>query len=109
MASQPNPGWFLWTGDDEILVYNRADAYRLTHIDQRPQASLHLNHNSDGNDVVVLSGIAERIANVPPADHSPDYMAKYGERMISASGSTEAFAARYSVPLRVRVTRVRGF
>lgn len=42
---QPNPVWFLWE-DDGFLIYNRADANRLTHIAKRPQVSL--NFDGDG-------------------------------------------------------------
>src|SRR5882724_4677941 len=33
---QPNPVWFLWEGEDTILVYNRTDANRVTHVRRAP-------------------------------------------------------------------------
>jgi PPOX class probable F420-dependent enzyme len=106
---QPNPVWFLWNGADEILTYNRADAHRLAHIADRPQVSLHFNSDRAGNNVIVLRGIAEHADGEPPCDQLPEYLAKYGTAMANVSGSAAAFAATYSVPIRIRLTRVRGF
>lgn len=106
---QPNPVWFLWTGDDEIIVYTFPSAHRLTHIAERPLVSLNLNSAADGGQIVVMRGKAERDDDLPPTAESPEYLAKYKERMAMVSGSVDAFSATYSVPLRIRVTRVRGF
>lgn len=106
---QPNPVWFIWDGADEILTYNLPDAYRIAHIAQRPNASLHFNSNSSGDDIVVLRGVAEQVDDVPPPDESPEYVAKYGDDMPRITGTAEAFAARYSAPVRIRIDRVRGY
>jgi PPOX class probable F420-dependent enzyme len=106
---QPNPVWFIWPHDDEILTYNTPGAHRLAHIAARPAVSLHFNSAEDGNDVVVARGVAERADDEPPPHQAPAYLAKYRDAMIRISGSLEAFAAEYRVPVRVRMTRVRGY
>jgi PPOX class probable F420-dependent enzyme len=106
---QPNPVWFIWPHDDEILTYNTPSAHRLAHITARPAVSLHFNSGEDGNDVVVARGIAERVDDEPPPHQSPAYLAKYRDAMITISGSLEAFSSEYSVPVRVRMTRIRGY
>jgi len=105
---QPNPVWFIWDGGDEILTYNLPDSYRIAHIADRPNVALHFDGNRAGNDIVVLRGHAEPVDGLPAADASPDYVAKYGPDMARISGSADAFAARYSQPVRVKITRVRG-
>jgi len=35
-------------------------------------------------------------------------VAKYGDGMARLSGSIEKFGKRFSVPLRIEITRVRG-
>jgi PPOX class probable F420-dependent enzyme len=42
-----------------LLVYNRSDANRLTHIRRRPQVCLHFDGNGRGGDIVVLAGRAQ--------------------------------------------------
>jgi PPOX class probable F420-dependent enzyme len=105
---QPNPVWFLWDGTS-ILVYNRSDANRLTHIRSRPQVCLHFDSNGRGGDIVVLTGRAQIVEDHPLPHELPDYLDKYRESMIRVSGITEAFSEAYPVPVRVQVTRVRGF
>jgi PPOX class probable F420-dependent enzyme len=104
---QPTPVWFVWD-DGDVLVYSRHNARRLAHLRGNAQVSLHFNANARGGDVVVLSGPAELVDGEPPHD-VPAYLAKYRDQMIRVSGSLEAFSAEYSVPLRVRVDRLRGF
>lgn len=106
---QPNPVWFVWSGEDEVVVYSYRGAYRLTHIAAHPQVALHFNSTSNGDEVVVLRGRAERADELPGPDVSPEYLAKYRDGMIQVMGSLESFATDYSVPIRVRLTRVRGF
>jgi PPOX class probable F420-dependent enzyme len=105
---QPNPVWFLWDGDASVLVYNRADAHRLAHIDAQPNVALHLDGNGRGGDIVVLSGTARRAPELPAAHENPDYVTKYGDGMRRVSGSLEQFAQDYSVALLVDIRRIRG-
>jgi PPOX class probable F420-dependent enzyme len=105
---QPNPVWFLLE-DDEILVYNTPKVNRVNHIKARPQVSLNLNSDADGNGIVVITGLARVVPDAPPADEHPAYMAKYAERAARISGDATAFARNYSVAVRVAITKVRGF
>jgi PPOX class probable F420-dependent enzyme len=105
---QPNPVWFLWH-ESSLLVYNRPDANRLTHLAHRPRVSLHLDGNRRGGDVVVLTGSAQILNGHPLPHEVPDYLGKYRESMIRVSGSPEAFSEAYPVPVLVEITRVRGF
>jgi PPOX class probable F420-dependent enzyme len=105
---QPNPVWFLWDGDASLLVYNRPNAHRLTHLDARPNLALHVDGDGRGGDIVVLAGTARRAPEVPPADQHADYVAKYGDGMRRVSGSLEQFARDYAVPVRIDIRRIRG-
>jgi PPOX class probable F420-dependent enzyme len=105
---QPNPVWFLWE-DDGFLIYNRAEANRLEHIRHRPQVSLNFDGDGNGGDIVVFRGTARLLAGRPLPHEVPEYLAKYGESMVRISGSADEFGEAYPVPLRVDVTRVRGY
>jgi PPOX class probable F420-dependent enzyme len=106
---QPNPVWFLWEDPAGIVVYNRADANRLRHVEHRPQVALHFDGNGRGGDIVVLAGHAQPAHDLPPPHEHAGYLAKYGTAMSRVSGDPEAFSAAYPVALRVLVRRVRGF
>ena len=105
---QPNPVWFLWD-EPGLLVYNRPDANRLTHLRARPRVSLHLDGDGHGGNIVVLTGHAQVLDGYRLPHELPGYLEKYREAMIRVSGSPEAFSQAYPVPVRVEVTRVRGF
>jgi PPOX class probable F420-dependent enzyme len=105
---QPNPVWFIWDGSG-ILVYNRPDAHRLTHVRRRPRVALHFDGNGQGGDIVVISGRAEVVDGEALPHQVPDYVAKYGPRMNRVSGSLEEFSRQYPVPIWIRDVGVRGW
>jgi PPOX class probable F420-dependent enzyme len=106
---QPAPVWFLWDdASSSALVYSKGDAKRLAHMRAHARVALHLDGNGTGGDIVVLTGEAGEAPDEPPASTNPVYLAKYGERITGGWGTGENFDSIYSVPLRIRVHRVRG-
>jgi PPOX class probable F420-dependent enzyme len=106
-APQPVPVWFLWDGADGVLLYSRPDKPKLRNMAANPRVSLHLDGNGQGGDIVVLSGTAAQ-SDDPPADQVEEYVAKY-RPLIERNGWTPAsFAADYSVPVRISLTRLSG-
>ncbi len=104
---QPNPVWFVLDGEG-ILVYNRPDAHRLTHVVTRSGVALHFDGNGRGGDIVVITGRAELMPDQPPPHEHPAYLTKYRDHMIRVSGTPEAFSRQYPVALRVVPLKVRG-
>ena len=106
-APVPMPVWFVWDGDESVLMYSQPSP-RVRNIEAHPHVSLNFQGDGRGGDIVVLSGDAEIDEGGPPADRSPDYLAKYDEHIARIGMTPETFAQRYSVPVRVRFTRLRG-
>jgi PPOX class probable F420-dependent enzyme len=107
---QPNPVWFLWEEDVEsVLIYNANAAHRIAHVAARPTVSMNFNSDSDGGDVMVFAGVAEHAGDAPANNDHEAYLAKYAELIVEIGSDREKFAADYSVPLRIRITKVRGF
>lgn len=104
---QPVPVWFLWDGASSILLYSRPGKPKLRNVEGNPRVSLHLDGNGQGGDIVVCLGEA-RISDDPPADRIPEYVAKYSALIERNRWTPASFAADYSVPLRMAITRVRG-
>jgi PPOX class probable F420-dependent enzyme len=105
---QPAPVWFHWDGSS-ILVYSHGEAKRLAHLRANPKVALHFDSEGDGAHVVVLTGDAAVEEDAPPVHENPDYLAKYGGRITGGWGTAEHFASIYSVPVRIRPKRVRGY
>jgi PPOX class probable F420-dependent enzyme len=104
---QPAPVWFLWD-NSSVLVYSQGDAKRLAHLRANPRVALHFDGNGTGGDIVVLTGDAEIVPDEPSVPQNPEYLAKYGDRITGGWQTAENFASTYSVPVRIRLKRLRG-
>jgi PPOX class probable F420-dependent enzyme len=105
---QPNPIWFVWDAG-EILFYSQPNKAKLRHIARHPRVALHFEGGELSEDVIVLSGDARIVADAPPLNEVPAYLEKYAEHITRINSTVEAFAASYSVAVRVRPTKVRGW
>jgi PPOX class probable F420-dependent enzyme len=103
----PRPVWFLWDGAESVVVYSQPGA-RVRSIEANPRVTLSFSGDGRGGDIVVLSGRATVDAEAPPADRADDYRAKYDAHIARIGMTPESFAQRYSVPLRIGITRVDG-
>jgi PPOX class probable F420-dependent enzyme len=107
-APVPSPVWFWWDGADDVLVFSLPNTARTRNIERNPKVSLHFDGDGYGGDIVIISGRASLEPDAPPANQVPGYVSKYGwgfERLLI---SPAKFAERYSVPIRIRLTKVRG-
>jgi PPOX class probable F420-dependent enzyme len=107
-APSPNPVWFLWDGAASVRIYSLPDAARVRHMRANPGVSLNFPGDARGGDVVVLTGTAQLRPGDPRADADPDYLAKYSDDIGRIGLTTPRFAQRYSLPVVVSLTRVRG-
>jgi PPOX class probable F420-dependent enzyme len=108
-APQPNPVGFLWDGGASLLTYNQVKAKRLANIRRQPLVSLHFDSNGSGGDIVVFAGTAEILDDYPAAPDNSAWLEKYSEEIYARFGDAVKFAETYSVPVRIHLTRVRGF
>jgi PPOX class probable F420-dependent enzyme len=102
----PSPVWFLWDGGESVLMYSIPGA-RVRNIETNRRVALNFAGDGRGGDIVVLSGKATVDSAAPPAD-AGDYSVKYDEHIARMDMTPETFAERYSVPVRIHLTGVRG-
>ena len=105
---RPIPVWFLWDGDRSILLYSRPEKRKLANIAANPRVSLNLDSDGVDADIVICWGQV-RVSDDPPADQVPDYVAKYAVRIEALGWTPESFAADFSVPLRIELSRIHGW
>jgi len=106
-APLPSPVWFVWDGAEEVTMHSRPSA-RVRNVEANPNVTLNFAGDGRGGDIVVLSGHATPDTTLPAADASPAYLAKYDEHIARIGHTPETFAQAYSVPVRIRLTRLRG-
>jgi PPOX class probable F420-dependent enzyme len=105
---RPIPVWFLWDGDRSILLYSRPDKRKLANIAANPRVSLNLDSDGVDADIVICWGQV-RVSDDPPAEQLPDYVTKYAVRIEALGWTPEGFAADFSVPLRIELSRIHGW
>jgi PPOX class probable F420-dependent enzyme len=103
----PSPVWFVWDGADSVHVYSRPSA-RVRNVEANPRVTLSFGGDGRGGDIVVLSGRARVDEDAPPVESAHAYRAKYDDHIARIGMTPESFAARYSVPVRVALARLRG-
>jgi PPOX class probable F420-dependent enzyme len=104
----PTPIWFLWDGET-ILVYSVPDKPKLRHIAENPRVALALRTDERGDDLVVITGEAVVDESAPAAFELPEYVEKYRDAIARLGSDPEEFSGGYSVPVRIKPTRLRAW
>ncbi len=100
--------WFLPDGTDELVIYS-LPSLRAENIGSGSKVALNLN-SQGGGAVATFTGQARVDDSIPPVHHNAAYLAKYRVNIEQHLGMTvEAFAGKYHVPIRVRLTGVRAW
>ena len=104
----PTPVWFWWDGET-VLVYSQREKPKLRHIAANPRVALALRTDEYGDDIVVLTGDASVDPSAPAADQVPGYAEKYRDLIARLGAEPAGFAGEYSVPIRIRPTKLRAW
>jgi PPOX class probable F420-dependent enzyme len=107
-APLPRPVWFVWDGDESVLVYSQPGA-RVRNIERNPRVTLNFDGDGRGGDIVVFSGGAMIDGDAPPADRNAEYLARYDEHIDRIGMTPATFARHYEVAVRIRLTHLSGF
>jgi PPOX class probable F420-dependent enzyme len=100
------PVWFLMREDETILLYSQPGKEKLRNIVHNPKVSLGLDVTDIGRNIVRVEGIAKVAHDQPAANHQPEYLAKYIERIGAMFGTPERFAELFSTSLLIKPTRL---
>lgn len=104
----PTPIWFWWDGET-ILVYSQPDKPKLRHIASNPRVAVALSVDEVGDLRAVITGEAEVDQSAPAAFELPEYIEKYRAEIDRLGTDPEQFSAAYSVPIRIRPTKLRAW
>jgi len=110
LTPQPRPVWFIWDDGKTFLIFSQPGTHKVAHIKEHPNVALHFNTDEKADeDVIVFVGVAEIDAGAPPAYQVPDYVEKYKGGMAELGSNPEKFSGEYSVAIRVKPGKVRGW
>ena len=107
---QPRPVWFILEGDT-LLMYSQPSAFKLKHIVNNPNVSLHFNTPDEKGeeDVVVFSGKAKIDTKALPVNKNKAYMRKYRAGITALGATPEQFTGAYTTAVRIQLTSLRGW
>lgn len=105
---QPNPVWFIWE-DDTVLTWVQPHSARMKNLPENPNVSLHFPSSPSASEVTVLTGVAEVDESVGSFRNYPQYAAKYDDLWQHLGMTAESAEREFSVPLRIRPSKLRGF
>lgn len=105
---QSSAVWFV-IDDDDIVVYSRPDATRLTNLAHNDRIAFNLRGDATGDGITTLEGRAVIDATFPTPAGCPEYVAKYREEIVRLGWTVESYDTDFSMPLRISVDRVRAW
>ena len=97
------PVWFWWDGET-VLVFSKPDQ-KVRNLRQTPHVMLALDSAEQGEDIVMLRGVATLLDEPISAVMSPAYAEKYAALLREIGSSAERMAAEYTQPIRIRPTK----
>ncbi|HEX5579053.1 MAG TPA: pyridoxamine 5'-phosphate oxidase family protein [Candidatus Limnocylindria bacterium] len=97
---------FLWEWDS-LIFYSKPGTPKLRNIARNPLVSFHLQSDAHGDDVLTIEGRAAVDRDIPPSDVYAPYQAKYAQPLAHWKMDEAETARDFSVPIRIRPTRVR--
>ena len=103
---QSSPVWFLWR-DGEVVVYSKPTTQKVRNVQSNPRVGVHLRDVDEGSDIISIEGDATIDEQYPSAAAIPAYVTKYKAMIADLGMDPAGFAKAYSVPIRIRPTRMR--
>ena len=104
----PAPVWFLWQEPDTVLVWTQPSTKRLRNLEANPHVGLHFDGDGRGGNIVALAAEATIDPSVGPASAVDAYVEKYADHIRRIGLDPGSFSQRYSVPLRIALSRLTG-
>jgi len=103
---QSSPVWFLYV-DGEIVVYSKPTTQKVRNVQSNAKVAVHLRDVDEGSDIVSIEGTAEIDESYPAAAAIPAYVTKYRSMIADINMDPDSFAKSYSVPIRIRPSKIR--
>src|SRR5207244_10800804 len=94
--------------DRSTLRYSRAEKPKVANVAANANVSLNLDSDGIEADIVVVWG-QMHVSDDPPSNEVPAYVEKYAGRIEALGWTPESFAADFSVPLRIDISRIHGW
>ena len=102
------PVWFLWDGNT-VLMFSQPQKQKIRNLRKNARVTLALDETKQGEDVVIVEGMAELLDNPEISVMLPTYVEKYGAMMQDMGSTPEAMAADFSVGIQITPTKFKSW
>ena len=99
------PIWFLWDGAS-VLLFGKPDSQKVRNLRHSPRVAFALDTADDGEDVVLLEGLANLLPAGAASPTQPEYAAKYAALFVRIGSSPERMAAEFTQAIRITPERL---
>jgi PPOX class probable F420-dependent enzyme len=99
------PVWFLWEGET-ILIFSKPKNQKLSNVTANPAVTVALDSADDGDDIVVLEGVAALVNDPAASTTLAAYATKYTGRLADMGWTPESMAKEYTEAIRITPTRI---
>lgn len=101
------PVWFLWQ-QGQIIIFSKPDQ-KIRNLKSNPNVMLALEALDEGEDVVLIEGLASLPQGSDLAASMPDYERKYAQGLQGLGISAEQMAATYNQAIVITPTRFNAW
>jgi PPOX class probable F420-dependent enzyme len=109
LTPQPRPVWFVWD-EGAFLIFSQPGSRKIAHLRGHSRVSLHFNTDAKAEEgVMVFTGKAEIDSGAPPAHEVMAYFEKYKSGIAELNMTPGEFSRDYSLAIRVKPTKLRGW
>lgn len=102
------PVWFLWEGNT-ALIFSQPKKQKVRNLRKNARVTLALDETKEGEDVVIVEGIAELLDDSDVSATLPTYVEKYDKMMQDMGSTPKAMAASFSLGIRITPTKIRSY
>jgi PPOX class probable F420-dependent enzyme len=102
------PVWFWWNGAT-VLIFSQPDKQKVRNLRHSPHVILALDTRDEGEDVVIIEGIAELVDQPTSELMPPAFSTKYAALFERLGSNPAKMAAEYRQPIRVTPTKFNAW
>ena len=103
---QSHPVWYVLDGDD-LLMWS-VPGERSSNLESNKRVAAHVNDNGRGGDVLTIEGTANIEGDRGMGSSHPEFARRYQPLIESFKSDWAWFDGTYTIPVRIRPTRVLG-
>lgn len=102
------PVWFDWNGET-FTMFSEPMNRKIRNMRHQPVVVLALDSRDEGEEIVILEGLAEFLPDPTSAQPTANYLAKYAHLLPRIKLTPEEYVVKYSLAIRITPTKLTAW